>query len=44
MWWQFVPLWENFYHCQERASYQDYNNEDITNLKDTMEKNVKQLS
>ena len=31
---QFVPLWEDFYECQEWASHQDYNNEDIADLKD----------
>jgi hypothetical protein len=31
---QFVPLWEDFYGCQEWASHQDYNNGDIADLKD----------
>ena len=31
---QFVPLWEDFYECQEWASHQDYKNEDIADLED----------
>jgi hypothetical protein len=31
---QFVPLWEHFYQCQAWASHQDYNKEDIADLKD----------
>ena len=31
---QFVPLWEDFYECQEWASHQDYNNRDIADLED----------
>ncbi|MFC2026400.1 hypothetical protein ACFLUX_00275 [Chloroflexota bacterium] len=31
---QFVPLWEDFYECQEWASHQNLNNEDIADLSD----------
>ena len=31
---QFVPLWNDFYQCQEWASYQDYNEEDTSDLED----------
>lgn len=31
---QFVPLWENFYECQEWASHQDCGNQDIADLED----------
>lgn len=31
---QFVPLWENFYTCQEWASHEGYDDKDITDLED----------
>jgi len=31
---RFVPLWKDFYECQEWASHEDYNNKDIADLED----------
>ncbi len=31
---QFIPLWKNFRECQEWASHQSFDNDDVADLKD----------